>query len=44
MVIDTVDASLAPAIEQLGMQVIVTNTIMDGGPVSAALGQSILDA
>jgi LPPG:FO 2-phospho-L-lactate transferase len=44
MVIDTVDASLAPAIEQLGMQVIVTNTIMDGGPVSAALGTSILDA
>ena len=44
MVIDTVDESLAPEIEQLDMRVIFTNTIMDGGPVSAALATSIFDA
>ena len=44
LVIDTVDADLAPAIEKLGMKVVVTNTMMTGLPVKKALARTVVKA
>ena len=44
IVIDHADADLAGAIEALGMTCIVTDTIMDGGPISRALAEAVLNA
>jgi LPPG:FO 2-phospho-L-lactate transferase len=44
IVIDHTDADLAGAIEALGMTCIVTDTIMDGGPISRALAEAVLNA
>lgn len=44
MVIDNVDAALADDIRALGMQVVVTDTIMRGPPEKRALAQVVLDA
>jgi hypothetical protein len=41
MVIDTIDAELAPAIRQLGIEVLVTDTIMSDPAKRASLAQSI---
>jgi len=43
-VIDTQDVALAPAIEQLGMRVLVTNTIMTTHADSVALATAIVEA
>lgn len=43
IVIDTVDAALAPAIEQLGIRPLVTDTIMRGRPEKIALARATLD-
>jgi LPPG:FO 2-phospho-L-lactate transferase len=43
-VIDEVDAALAPRIEQLGLRVVVTATLMHGLPEKAALARRVLDA
>jgi LPPG:FO 2-phospho-L-lactate transferase len=44
LVIDEVDAALAPAIGALGLEVIVTDTIMRGPAEKRALAQAALDA
>jgi LPPG:FO 2-phospho-L-lactate transferase len=41
MVIDTIDAELAPAIRQLGVEVLVTDTIMSDPAKRASLARSI---
>lgn len=43
IVIDTVDAALAPAIAQLGIRPLVTDTIMRGMPEKMALAQAALE-
>jgi LPPG:FO 2-phospho-L-lactate transferase len=43
-VIDTVDEALAPAIEALGLRVVVTETVMRGPPEREALARTILGA
>ena len=43
-VIDTVDADLAPAIRDLGLDVLVTNTIMDTDEARARVAGAVLDA
>ena len=43
MVIDQVDAALAPAIEALGMRVAVVDTIMRGPQEKRALAQAAID-
>lgn len=43
-VIDTVDAGLAPAIRDLGLEVVVTNTIMDSMERKRTLAATILEA
>ncbi len=42
-VIDAVDGALAPKIEALGLQVLVTDTIMTDDPARARLGGAVLD-
>lgn len=44
LVIDNVDAALAPAIRDMGMEVVVTDTIMRGPAEKRALAQAALDA
>lgn len=44
LVIDTVDAELAPAVEDEGMRCIVTDTVMRTPEVSAALATTVLSA
>ncbi|NJM08766.1 2-phospho-L-lactate transferase [Candidatus Gracilibacteria bacterium] len=44
LVIDTVDAALAPAIEALGVRAVVTDTIMHGAAEKAALARVALAA
>lgn len=44
LVIDQVDAALAEPIRALGLQVLVTDTIMRGPPEKRALAQTALDA
>jgi LPPG:FO 2-phospho-L-lactate transferase len=44
LIIDQVDAALAPAIEALGMRVVVMNTIMRGLPEKEALARAALAA
>lgn len=44
MVIDTVDADLADGIRALGIEVVITNTIMRGLAEKRALAQAALDA
>ena len=44
LVIDTVDAGLAPAVEDEGMRCIVTDTVMRTPEVSAALATTVLSA
>lgn len=44
LVIDTVDADLAGPITDAGMQPLVTDTIMSGPAVSAALARTVLEA
>lgn len=43
-VLDREDARLAPAIEQLGMRAVVTNTIMTGAPEKKALARAVLNS
>ncbi|MCS6801656.1 MAG: 2-phospho-L-lactate transferase [Chloroflexota bacterium] len=43
-VLDTLDASLAPAVEALGLRVLVTNTIMRGPQERAQLARAVLGA
>jgi LPPG:FO 2-phospho-L-lactate transferase len=43
-VIDEVDAGLAPAIEELGLRVVVTATIMSDEAARARLGSEVLRA
>ncbi len=43
-VLDREDARLAPAIEQLGMRAVVTNTIMTGAPQKKALARAVLNS
>lgn len=43
-VIDTVDAGLAPAIADLGLEVVVTDTIMDSMERKRALAATVLEA
>jgi LPPG:FO 2-phospho-L-lactate transferase len=43
IVIDTIDAALAPQIEQLGLRVLVCDTIMRSDADRAALGRQVLD-
>jgi LPPG:FO 2-phospho-L-lactate transferase len=44
LVIDKVDASLAPAIEKLGVRTVVTNTIMTGTREKKALARTVVKA
>lgn len=44
MVIDTADAALAPRIRDLGLEVVVTNTIMRDAAARAALARTVLEA
>jgi LPPG:FO 2-phospho-L-lactate transferase len=44
LVIDKVDASLAPAIEKLGVRTVVTNTIMNGTREKKALARTVVQA
>jgi LPPG:FO 2-phospho-L-lactate transferase len=44
LVIDTVDAALKPRIEALGVDVIVTDTIMDSMDKKSALARTVLKA
>jgi LPPG:FO 2-phospho-L-lactate transferase len=44
LVIDKVDASLAPAIERLGVRTVVTNTIMTGTREKKALARTVVKA
>ena len=44
LVIDNVDAKLKPEIEALGVDVLVTDTIMDSMQKKAALARAVLDA
>jgi LPPG:FO 2-phospho-L-lactate transferase len=44
LVIDNVDASLAPAIEKLGVRTVVTNTIMNGTREKKALARTVVQA
>lgn len=44
LVIDTVDAALAPAIEALGLRVLVTDTIMRGQPERERLARTVVEA
>jgi LPPG:FO 2-phospho-L-lactate transferase len=44
VVIDTVDAALAPAIEALGVRVVVTDTIMRGQPERERLARTVVEA
>jgi LPPG:FO 2-phospho-L-lactate transferase len=44
LVIDNVDAKLKPEIESLGVDVLVTDTIMDSMEKKAALGRAVLNA
>jgi LPPG:FO 2-phospho-L-lactate transferase len=44
MVIDTCDAALAPAIEALGLRVLVTDTIMRDSAAKARLAREVLQA
>lgn len=44
LVIDNVDASLAPAIEKLGVRTVVTNTIMTGTREKKALARTVVQA
>ncbi len=44
LVIDTVDAELAPAIEELGVQAVVTDTIMSTMEKKTELARTLLDA
>jgi LPPG:FO 2-phospho-L-lactate transferase len=44
LVIDQVDAGLAPAIEKLGMRTVVTNTIMTGIREKKALARTVVKA
>jgi LPPG:FO 2-phospho-L-lactate transferase len=44
LVLDTVDAALAPSIQELGIQTVVTNTIMSGPAEKKALARSVVQA
>ena len=44
LVIDELDADLAPAVEAEGMRCVVTQTIMSNPTTSAALGRAVLEA
>jgi hypothetical protein len=43
-VIDGVDASLAPAIEEIGLRVVACDTIMEGIEEAAAVAKAVIDA
>ena len=43
-VLDAVDGALAPAVEQLGMRAVVTDTMMTGPERRLALARAVLDA
>ena len=43
-VLDTVDGALAPAVEELGMQAVVTDTMMTSPERRLALARAVLDA
>jgi hypothetical protein len=43
-VIDTIDAELAPRIEEMGVQAVVTDTIMSSMDKKTALARTVLSA
>jgi LPPG:FO 2-phospho-L-lactate transferase len=44
LVIDTVDAELAPAVEREGMRAVITDAVMSTPEVSAALARTVLES
>jgi len=44
MVIDQLDSELAPRVRELGLQVVVTDTIMRDAATKAALARTVLEA
>jgi LPPG:FO 2-phospho-L-lactate transferase len=44
LVLDTIDGHLAPSIQELGMQTVVTNTIMTGAADKKALARTVVRA
>jgi hypothetical protein len=44
MVIDQIDAELAPRVRELGLRVVVTDTIMRDAAAKAALARTVLEA